>query len=60
MTDMPACLAKGNIHVEVTEHPADRYWTFQRTETALFTALAGLLAAASFWRIRGWLTWRAS
>jgi hypothetical protein len=56
ITEMPACLAKGNIHVDVTEQPADRYWTFQWLETTIFTALTGLLAAVCFWRIRGRLT----
>ncbi|GAA1937219.1 ABC transporter permease subunit [Kitasatospora viridis] len=48
MADLPACLAQGNVHVDITEQPADRYWGFQWTETSIFTALAALLALASF------------
>ncbi|TQF04612.1 hypothetical protein E6W39_23265 [Kitasatospora acidiphila] len=54
--DLPACLAKGNLHVDITEQPAARYWTFQYAETALFTTLAALLAALATWRIRRRLT----
>jgi hypothetical protein len=32
--------------------PADRYWTLQAVETAIFLALAGLLAAGTFWWLR--------
>ncbi|TKA01687.1 hypothetical protein [Actinacidiphila oryziradicis] len=53
LTEMPSCLAKRNIHVEVTEQPANRYWTFQWVETAISAALAALLAGVGFWRIRG-------
>ncbi|WP_251049465.1 hypothetical protein [Streptomyces sp. ISL-86] len=35
LSELPTCLAKGNIHVETAEQPADRYWTFQYLETAL-------------------------
>ncbi|GAA1383266.1 transporter [Kitasatospora putterlickiae] len=56
LTEMPACLAGGNVHVDVSEQPADRYWTFQWLETLLFTALAAGLCALSSWRIRARLT----
>jgi hypothetical protein len=36
----------------VTYQPADRYWTFQAGETALFLALAAALAGVCFRRIR--------
>jgi len=36
----------------LTIMPADRYWTLQAIETAIFLALAGLLAAGSFWWIK--------
>ncbi|MDT0450569.1 hypothetical protein [Streptomyces hesseae] len=52
LSELPTCLAKGNIHVEIAEQPAGRYWTFQYLETALFLALTALLAAIAFWRIR--------
>jgi hypothetical protein len=32
--------------------PASRYWTLQAIETGIFLALAGLLAAGSFWWLR--------
>jgi hypothetical protein len=36
----------------VTFMPASRYWTLQAIETGIFLALAGLLAAGSFWWLR--------
>ena len=36
----------------VTFMPASRYWTLQAIEAAIFLALAGLLAAGSFWWLR--------
>ncbi|MFC8374088.1 transporter [Streptomyces sp. NPDC057239] len=53
LDDIPGCLAEGDLHVEVTEHPADRYWTFQWYETFLFLALGALLAGLCFRRIQG-------
>jgi len=52
LTEMPKCLAAGNIHVVISEQPADRYWTFQWIEAAIYTVLSVLLAALSFWCIR--------
>jgi ABC-2 family transporter protein len=52
MAVTPVCLADGNIHVQVTEQPADRYWEFQWIETAACLALAVLLSGLCFWRIR--------
>ena len=37
---------------QVTLMPASKYWTLQAIETAIFLALAGLLAAGSFWWLR--------
>lgn len=51
-----ACLAGHDLHVEVSLQPADRYWTFQWYESAIFAALAAALAGLCFWRIRGRLT----
>ncbi|QMU67055.1 ABC transporter permease subunit [Streptacidiphilus sp. P02-A3a] len=56
MAELPTCLADGHVHVDVSEQPADRFWTFQWLETALFTALAALLTAATFHRIRARLS----
>lgn len=47
-----ACLAPQNLHVEITYQPAERYWQLQWIETALYAALAALLAAACFARVR--------
>ncbi|WP_229348017.1 ABC transporter permease subunit [Streptomyces sp. UNOB3_S3] len=52
LSELPTCLAKGDIRVEITEQPADRYWTFQYLETALFAVLTTLLAVLALWRIR--------
>ncbi|MER5349070.1 hypothetical protein ABT093_01860 [Kitasatospora sp. NPDC002551] len=52
LAELPACLAARDIHVEIAEHPADRYWTFQSLETALYTALTATLAATALRRIR--------
>jgi hypothetical protein len=46
-----ACLAAKKLHVSVSYQPADRYWTFQWLEFAIYLALAGLLAGFAFWRI---------
>jgi hypothetical protein len=56
LDDMPLCLAEGNVHVQITEQPADRYWKFQWIETSIFTGQAMALAGLCFWRIRGRLS----
>ncbi|MFC8225734.1 ABC transporter permease [Streptomyces sp. NPDC057287] len=50
------CFAESDLYVEVAYHPADRYWTFQWIETAVFAALAGLLAGFCAWWLRRRLT----
>jgi hypothetical protein len=47
-----ARLAAEGYHQRIVYQPADRFWTLQWRETALFLALAGLLAAACFWWTR--------
>jgi hypothetical protein len=47
-----ACLAPHNLHVDITYQPANRYWSLQWIETALYTSLAALLTAACFRRMR--------
>lgn len=47
-----ACLAPLDLHVDLTYQPASRYWPLQWIESAVYAALAALLAAACFWRIR--------
>jgi hypothetical protein len=39
-------------HVLVTYQPANRYWPFQRYETAIFVVTAAALAGFCFWWIR--------
>lgn len=46
-----ACLEAKNLHVNLSYQPADRYWTFQWLEFAVYLVLAGLLAGLAFWRI---------
>jgi hypothetical protein len=36
----------------VTYQPSSRFWAFQAYESAIFLALAGLLAGFCFWRWR--------
>ena len=42
----------GKYHVLVSYQPANRFWTFQTIETALFVVLAALLAGGCAWWIR--------
>ena len=53
-----ACVAKlsARFHETVTYQPASRYWTFQSYETAIYLALALILAGVGFWWIRRRLT----
>ncbi|MFJ3305872.1 hypothetical protein ACIPSA_22630 [Streptomyces sp. NPDC086549] len=53
LDEMPVCLAEGDIHVRVTLQPAERYWSFQWTETGVFAGLAAALASLCFRRVRG-------
>lgn len=46
-----ACIDAKNLHLTVTYQPADRYWTFQWLELAMYLLLAGLLAGYAFWRL---------
>jgi hypothetical protein len=39
-------------HEVVTYQPANRFWTFQAIETAVFVVLAGALAAGCVWWVR--------
>ncbi|RSM44453.1 transmembrane transport protein [Amycolatopsis balhimycina DSM 5908] len=50
--DAAVCLAKYDLHVDVSYQPNSRYWTFQTLETAIYLALSGVLAGVSLWRIR--------
>jgi hypothetical protein len=45
------CLAGQGIRIAVTYQPASRYWAFQWTEAAVYTALALTLVGYCFWRI---------
>ncbi|MBF9130557.1 ABC transporter permease subunit [Plantactinospora sp. S1510] len=50
---VPECLASLDLHVVGSYHPADRYWSFQWLESAIFLALGGLLTGFGLWRIQG-------
>jgi ABC-type transport system involved in multi-copper enzyme maturation permease subunit len=53
--ELPACLQELRdlgYRQEFTYFPADRFWTFQWIESALFLALSAILAAACFWTLR--------
>ncbi|GAA4534945.1 ABC transporter permease subunit [Amycolatopsis samaneae] len=50
--DAAVCLAKYNLHVDVSYQPTSRYWTFQVLETVVYLALSGVLLAFSLVRIR--------
>ncbi|MBE1491397.1 ABC transporter permease subunit [Plantactinospora soyae] len=50
---VPECLAGLDLHVEGAYQPADRYWSFQWLEAAIFLALGGLLLGLGLWRIQG-------
>lgn len=51
---LQACSAKlsATYHTVVTYQPANRYWTFQSLETAIFVALALALVGSAFWWLR--------
>jgi hypothetical protein len=42
------CLGQNGWRQVVTYQPANRFWTFQSIEAALFLALAAVLVTASF------------
>jgi hypothetical protein len=48
---MPDCLGRLNLHVDIAYQPAGRYWAFQWLESALYLALAALLAAIAGFRV---------
>ncbi|WAX77136.1 transporter [Streptomyces sp. KMM 9044] len=52
MDEMKECVAKRNLHVEVSYQPADRYWRFQWMEAGGYLALTALLVAFCISRIR--------
>lgn len=50
---IPDCFEKNHLSWHLTYHPADRYWTFQAMESALFLiAAAALLTFAYLWVTR--------
>ncbi|MDT0343895.1 ABC transporter permease subunit [Streptomyces litchfieldiae] len=50
--DTAVCLGELGLHVDVSYHPAERYWPFQWLETALYLAAGALLTAFGLWRVR--------
>jgi ABC-type transport system involved in multi-copper enzyme maturation permease subunit len=51
-TKLRECVAKHNLHFEVSYQPANRYWPFQWLEFSGFLVLAALLSGLAFWQIR--------
>ena len=49
---LPDCISKENVHVNVTLQPASRYWTFQWYETGVFALFCAVLAGLAFWRVQ--------
>jgi ABC-type transport system involved in multi-copper enzyme maturation permease subunit len=47
-----ACLARYDLHEDVTYQPASHYWPLQWYETGIFLAFAGVLSGTCFWWIR--------
>ncbi len=55
MQDFATCataIAGKNLKLTVVYQPANRYWSFQLIETAIYLAVAALLTWACFWLIR--------
>ncbi len=50
--DLTECATRLGFHDVVTMHPADHFWALQGMETALFLALALVLAGLCFWWVR--------
>ncbi|GLF99217.1 ABC transporter permease subunit [Streptomyces yaizuensis] len=50
--DAAVCLAKQDLHVDVSYHPKSRYWAFQWLETAIYLLISGILTGFGLWRIR--------
>lgn len=53
---LPECISKENVHVNVKLQPAARYWSFQLEESAIFAFFSVVLAALCFVRIRSRLS----
>jgi ABC-2 family transporter protein len=51
MQSCNAAVGRLNLHQIVTYQPGSRYWAFQWYETAIFVALALLLAWFCYWRV---------
>jgi hypothetical protein len=45
------CLTSHGIRIAITYQPTSRYWAIQRTETAIYLALALALTGYCFWRL---------
>jgi hypothetical protein len=50
--DFARCADQLGVHDIVRVHPADQFWALQAWEAAIFIALAGVLALASYWWIK--------
>ncbi|MEU4425166.1 transmembrane transport protein [Actinoplanes sp. NPDC024001] len=52
LADGFACTAAQNLHFEYTYQPANRYWSFQWIELALYVGITALLAGFGFFWLR--------
>ncbi|WP_129842957.1 ABC transporter permease subunit [Streptomyces sp. RFCAC02] len=50
--DTAVCLGDLGLHVDISYHPADRYWPFQGLETAMYFGAGALLTGFALWRIQ--------
>jgi hypothetical protein len=50
--DNVACMNQLGLHDVVRIHPARQFWALQGWESAVFLALALVLAASCFWWVR--------
>ena len=50
--DTAVCLAQLDLHVVLSYQPDQRYWAFQWLESAIYLALAALLAGYGRWHVR--------
>jgi hypothetical protein len=50
--EFPAYLRDHDVQRWVTYHPADRFWSFQLIEAAIFVSLAAMLLAVVVWRVK--------
>jgi ABC-type transport system involved in multi-copper enzyme maturation permease subunit len=50
--DIAVCLAKLDLHLDISYQPESRYWAFQFLESGFYLVLTGLLIGVALWRIQ--------